>query len=89
MTGKLVSIMYPAGIMILRSVDSLTPTYMRLPDRVLWEIICLPIVGILLLCMKMKAAMDTYAHIQHEAAREELLRLEVQGKTKTKIVQFA
>lgn len=33
--------------------------------------------------------MDTYAHIQHEAAREELLRLEEQGKMKTKIVQFA
>ena len=33
--------------------------------------------------------MDTYTHVQHEAAREELLRLEEQGKTKTKTVQFA
>lgn len=32
--------------------------------------------------------MDTYSHVQHEAAREELLRLE-ESKTKAKIVQFA
>lgn len=33
--------------------------------------------------------MDTYSDVQHEAAREELLRLEEEAKTKAKIVQFA
>ena len=33
--------------------------------------------------------MDTDSHVQHEAACEELLCLEEEGRTKAKIVQFA